>query len=45
MYCNGCFKNNYYLQDLYVGIAYLKWFYENKNKKDIGIICLVSWQC
>ena len=36
-YCNGCKKTNNYLQDLYVGIAYLKWPYENYNKKDGGI--------
>jgi hypothetical protein len=26
-----------YLQDLYVGIAYLKWLHGNYNKKDAGI--------
>jgi len=30
-------KINNYLQDLYVGIAYLKWPYGNYNKKDVGI--------
>jgi hypothetical protein len=35
-YYNGCKKINY-LRDLYVGIAYLKWSYENYNKKDGGI--------
>jgi len=30
-------KTNNYLQDLYVGIAYLKWSYGNYNKKDVGI--------
>ncbi len=30
---NGCKKTNNYLRDLYVGIAYLKWFYV----KDVGI--------
>ncbi len=36
-YCNGCKKTNNYLRDLYVGIAHLKWPYENYNRKDIGI--------
>jgi hypothetical protein len=36
-YCNGCKKTSYYLQDLYVGIAYLKWPYENYKKKDVNI--------
>jgi len=30
-------KTNNYLWDLYVGIAYLKWPYENYNRKDVGI--------
>jgi uncharacterized membrane protein len=36
-YCNGCKKTNNYLRNLYVGIAYLKWFYGNYNKKDVDI--------
>jgi hypothetical protein len=36
-YSNGCKKTNYYLQVLYVSIAYLKWPYENYNRKDVGI--------
>jgi hypothetical protein len=36
-YCNGCKKINNYLRDLYVGIVYLKWPYENYNRKDVGI--------
>jgi hypothetical protein len=31
-------KTNNYLQDLYVGIIYLKWSYENYNRKDVGIV-------
>jgi hypothetical protein len=34
-YCNGCKKTKNYLQNLYVGIAYLKWPYENYNRKDV----------
>ncbi len=30
-------KNSNYLRDLYVGITYLKWPYENYNRKDVGI--------
>jgi hypothetical protein len=36
-YYNGLKKTSNYLQDLYVGIAYLKWPYGNYNKKDLGI--------
>ncbi len=31
------YKTNNYLQELYVGITYLKWPYGNYNKKDVGI--------
>jgi hypothetical protein len=30
-------KNQPLLQDLYANIAYLKWPYENYNRKDVGI--------
>ncbi len=30
-------KISNYVQNLYVNIAYLKWPYENYNKKDVGI--------
>jgi hypothetical protein len=30
-------KNQPLLQDLYAGIGYLKWPYENYNRKDVGI--------
>jgi hypothetical protein len=36
-YYNGCKKTKNYLQDLYVGIAYLKWHYGNYNRKDVDI--------
>ncbi len=36
-YYNGCKKTSNYLQNLYVGIAYLKWPYENYNRKDVDI--------
>ncbi len=36
-YYNGCKKTSNYLQDLYVGITYLKWPYGNYNRKDVGI--------
>jgi hypothetical protein len=37
-YCNGCKKTSNYLQDPYVGIAYLKWLSGNYNRKDVGIV-------
>jgi hypothetical protein len=37
-YCNVYKKTNNYLQNLYVGITYLKWPYGNYNKKDV-------WYC
>jgi len=36
-YCNGCKKDQHLLQNLYVAIAYLKWPYENYNRKDVGL--------
>jgi hypothetical protein len=30
-------QTNNYLQNLYVGIIYLKWPYGNYNKKDVGV--------
>jgi hypothetical protein len=30
-------KRNNYLQNLHMGIAYLKWPYGNYNRKDVGI--------
>jgi hypothetical protein len=38
-YYNGCKKTNNYVQDLYVGIAYLKWPYA----KDVGIAQCSFW--
>jgi hypothetical protein len=34
---NVCKKTTNYLKDLYVGIAHLKWPYENYNRKDTRI--------
>jgi len=42
-YYNGCKKNQHLLQDLYAGIAYLKWPYGNYNRKDVGITQYSFW--
>jgi hypothetical protein len=42
-YYNGCKKISNYLRNLYVGIAYLKWHYQNYNKKDVGIAQCSFW--
>jgi len=42
-YCNECKKNSNYLQNLYVGIPYLKWPYGNYNKKDVSIAQCSFW--
>ncbi len=40
-YCNGCKKTIKYLQDLYMGITYLKWHDGNYYRKDVGFVqCL-----
>jgi len=42
-YYNGCTKINNYLWNLYVDILYLKWFYGNYNKNDVGIAQCSFW--
>jgi hypothetical protein len=36
-YCNRCKQTTNYLWNIYLGIAYLKWPYENYNKMDVSI--------
>jgi hypothetical protein len=42
-YCNGCKKTSNYLQNLHLGIAYLKWPYGNYNRNDVGITQCSFW--
>jgi hypothetical protein len=36
-------KTNNYLWNLYVRITYLKWLYENYNRKDVSIVQCSFW--
>ncbi len=38
-------KNQQLFKKAIRGYCKFKWPYENKNRKDVGIACLASWQC